>query len=1074
MRPLTGQVLRCGGLLLRLLMAVALLAGLGTAALGWRLSQGPLHLPALARALERAVPPPAEGQTLSIGDAAIAWHGFREDRQAPLQLRLTAVQLRDAAGSVRQELPDATVSLALGELLRGRLSLFRIAIQAPSIVLERDETGGIALAMGRLRQEDPRPAEATPPAAADAPGGGLLGDLLDSPRHGERETWLGALREVDIQEGRLTILDRQLGLVWRLEQVDLALRRGAAGRMTLGGTAALRLPGQGQGMEVRLNGAVEGAGPTLSGEILIPRLEPARLAGLIPALAPLALFDAPLAVSLSGRFDGGARGAEPQLRLQVDSEGGRFTAQKLRVGFASLHLDATGSPTALRLEKLRLVPAAADPGAARARGRPPVLEASGEARLQDAAWIGSLIFGLDAVPAADLGDYWPAGLADGARKWLVENLTGGELRDGRFTLRAEAGADLSGLRVTRLDGTMQLQRGRVHWLRPIPPLEEVEARAEFGLDEIRIQLAGARQSGTALSSPGATIRLLNLDAGQEQAEIEAQLRGPVPDIVALIRHPRLKLFENRPLDLKQPGGQVEGMLRLGLPLLADIPNEALRVQAQMRITQMRLSDVLMGKRLERGTAELTVDTARLKASGEAQLAGIPTQLSLEMDFRPGNAAQVVERYRAEARPDASRIAEFGLDLEGFVSGPVGIRALVERRRSGESRVSIDANLRDSRMTLSPFAWQKAPGTPAAAQAELVVDHENLRAVDRFQVEAPQLRARGKVGFSAGNRLERVDIAEARVQDSRFTAEARPPAQAGAPWRFRASGPVLDLGPALAANAAADGDASDTPATGPSVSVEAQFDRVLLGGGRSLAGIQGRVTADPRGVLREARIAGQAGPGGAFDVTVLPQGGGRSLLLNAADAGALLRAFDILDQVEGGRLAVNARWDGNRPGATLTGTAEMADFSVREAEGVGKLLQALTVYGMFDAVRGPGLSFSRLEAPFRLTPRSLMVDEARAFSASLGVTARGTIPRQGGAIDLEGTIVPAYVLNSLLGQIPLLGRLFSPERGGGLLAATWQMQGPVQDPSVSVNPLAALTPGFLRGIFGGGTAGNAQR
>ena len=28
-----------------------------------------------------------------------------------------------------------------------------------------------------------------------------------------------------------------------------------------------------------------------------------------------------------------------------------------------------------------------------------------------------------------------------------------------------------------------------------------------------------------------------------------------------------------------------------------------------------------------------------------------------------------------------------------------------------------------------------------------------------------------------------------------------------------------------------------------------------------------------------------------------------------------------------------------------------------------------------------------------------------------------------------------------------------------------MRGPLADPNVSVNPLAALTPGFLRGIFG---------
>jgi hypothetical protein len=104
----------------------------------------------------------------------------------------------------------------------------------------------------------------------------------------------------------------------------------------------------------------------------------------------------------------------------------------------------------------------------------------------------------------------------------------------------------------------------------------------------------------------------------------------------------------------------------------------------------------------------------------------------------------------------------------------------------------------------------------------------------------------------------------------------------------------------------------------------------------------------------------------------------------------------------------------------------------------------------------------------------VLNDARAFSVSLGVTAKGRIDRLRDTIDMEGTIVPAYVFNSLLGRIPVLGRIFSPEQGGGLFAATYRMRGPIADPAVTVNPLAALTPGFLRGIFGIGqeAAGSA--
>ena len=61
---------------------------------------------------------------------------------------------------------------------------------------------------------------------------------------------------------------------------------------------------------------------------------------------------------------------------------------------------------------------------------------------------------------------------------------------------------------------------------------------------------------------------------------------------------------------------------------------------------------------------------------------------------------------------------------------------------------------------------------------------------------------------------------------------------------------------------------------------------------------------------------------------------------------------------------------------------------RTLRALAKLLQAMTLYGLVDVVGGPGLGFSRLEAPFRLTDDALDLGEARAFSSSLGSDGEG--------------------------------------------------------------------------------------
>jgi hypothetical protein len=618
--------------------------------------------------------------------------------------------------------------------------------------------------------------------------------------------------------------------------------------------------------------------------------------------------------------------------------------------------------------------------------------------------------------------------------------------------------------VTRLAGTVDVADATVHWLRPVPPVEQAQGQVSFSLDEVTVRVAGARQAGTQVQARDATMRILIGPDGYATTEIQIGLAGPVPDVMGVLQHPRLGLFNGRPLPVKDPQGSLEGRVNLDFPLTASVPIESVRIRAQAQLRQVRIADVLLGRPLERGQFELNVTNDGLRVNGTGVLAEIQARLGVEMDFRRGNATQVVMRETVQARADARQLAALGLANEEVVRGPIGLDVRTERRRNGQARANVRADLREATLEIEPLGWSKPPGQNAGGEAVLRLAGESLEAIESFRVEAPSLLLRGNVAFGRGTRLERVTISEGRVEASRFTGDARPPARADAPWTIALRGPVIDLQRKFAEEAPAGPPPPAT--TSPAIAMEARFDRVLISPGRELAALDARVTLDEHGVLRDGRVTGRAGASGGFEATLAQDGQGRALRLTAENAGALLHAFDVLPHLEGGRLTVTGAYAHNGRGAPLTGSAEMNDFSVRNAPGFAKLLQAMTLFGLVEALSGPGLGFARMVAPFTLTQEALTLDDARAFSASLGLTARGTLNRRTKRVAMEGTIVPAYIFNSLLGNIPLLGRIFSPEAGGGLFAATFRMNGPMDDPQVSVNPLAALTPGFLRGLFGG--------
>jgi hypothetical protein len=57
-----------------------------------------------------------------------------------------------------------------------------------------------------------------------------------------------------------------------------------------------------------------------------------------------------------------------------------------------------------------------------------------------------------------------------------------------------------------------------------------------------------------------------------------------------------------------------------------------------------------------------------------------------------------------------------------------------------------------------------------------------------------------------------------------------------------------------------------------------------------------------------------------------------------------------------------------------------------------------------------------------------------------------------------------MFNALVSSIPVVGNIYNAIAGEGLVAVNYSLSGDLENPDVSVNPLSALTPGFLRGFF----------
>ncbi|MBV9735945.1 MAG: hypothetical protein JO209_08540 [Acidisphaera sp.] len=1061
--------------LLHVLATVALglvvLAAIGVGALAWRLSRGPLDLAWLARRVEASVNQGGPTQ-LHIGAAALAWEGWRLGLDRPLDLRLSDIEAREPGGERLARIPRAEVSVSFGALLLGRLEPRAVEIDGARLRVLRAGDGTVSVDLGSLADA----AEPAPNAApAPNPFSGVLAELARPPRNdrtgtSEDSRW-SQLRRLRIAGAELLVVDRQLAATWRAPHADLDLRRRPRGGVE--GTAELTLALGDQSTEVTASASLQpgDAGTRVSARFT--PFGPAALARAAPSLAPLAALDAPVGGTLD--LDLGPHLAVRHAALHAEIGPGSVQIAGSAVGLGAAALTLEGDRDAVTLSALRV---ALDPS-----GRGPVLQGTAQARRAGEGYVVAAGLDLDQLAFADLARYWPETVGRNARDWLTANITAGTAHDGHADLALAVDAAGS-VTLTGLSGKLLGDDVTAFWLRPVPPIEHAAAQLTLlSPDALLITAQNGRQAGTGRAAgPGivlrsGSMRITGLSQKDQTGQIDLDVAGSLPDALAVLRQPRLRLLARHPMELRDPAGQVAGHLALTVPLEKNVTIDEIPIRAQGRMSGVHLTGIAAGHDLAQGTLDFDVGNDGLTLGGTAELAGIEAQLGVEVDFRAGPPGQVLQHYTLSATPDARQLAAAGLDAGGLLAGDAAVQADVVERRDGSGEATIHADLQRSALSLGQLGWDKAAGTEASADARLLLSHDHLVGVDRLELQGAGIDVHGAAEYADGKptalHLDRIVLGATQAQgELRFAAGP-------SPLRASLSGPSLDISGRFGAHrqpAAKPASADARPAEdrpGPPWVADLRFGRVILGPGRALADVSAHAEDDGR-VIRQARIDGRAGAADRFQLAITPAADGRHLSGSASDAGALLRDFDLVASMQGGTLALAGRYDDGLPGHPLQGTAEIDRFRLRDAPVATRLLQAMTLYGLVDVLRGPGLNIDRLIAPFRLDRGTLDLADARAFSSSLGFTAKGRIDTVANTADLEGTIVPAYFFNTLLGNVPLLGRLFSPEQGGGVFAATYTVRGRLDDPAVSVNPLAALTPGFLRGLFGVFGKGAASR
>ncbi|MGC6511646.1 MAG: AsmA-like C-terminal domain-containing protein [Parvibaculales bacterium] len=707
---------------------------------------------------------------------------------------------------------------------------------------------------------------------------------------------------------------------------------------------------------------------------------------------------------------------------------------------------------------------------------------------------------IEKLPIEGLKKIWPSGVAPGARKWFAKNINDGVIPSGKLKIdtsfaEVKASRRERVLRDDALALRIDLEGSRLRYLSKMPEMTDVKGSILLGGNSLealvhkgRIEVPGDGQimvSNSRYFEPDFNIRGNNVD-------IRLVLDGQVDTLVALFSRQQIGFKQANFIGDYDLQGQGRMALSLSLPVSSQVSRQErrkmMKIALDAAVQGFRVPGGVRGYDISSPFISFTYRGDKLGVESDVIVNGVPFEVSLTEEFV--NLKRNLSKLSVQAELTEYDFANLNLDsLSKRVRGRLPLRFDLVRDRQGHIDVNFRADMTKTAMRLSPLAYEKEVGRPADLRFTSVLsgdrEFENVKLslIDTdviFEASAvfedgrletlsiPSINPDGKgnaailLDRSQDKRL--FSLSGTYFDMSQFTQSkdfGRPAFTVDNPEYVLPEDILPDQDKDQEQGGGSDAIAFDQLFRGD---MDIKVDVGHLQGNNGVHVDNFVVDADLRnGLFERVIITGNTSSNNSllFDLhRETPKNRVYTMRMKQVDE--VFKALGTLDNMQDGELVLSGQLM-NEAGKG-EGTLYISEFMIPELPTLAKILTLGSLKGISDTIQNDGLYIRTAELEYRHKGQLFEVESLVANGPALGITMEGIIDRGQDQLFLDGTLVPAYSLNSFLGRIPIIGVLFSGGQGGGLLGLSYDIAGPINKPEISVNPLSLFTPGFIRNIF----------
>ncbi len=1023
-----------GVVVLVFIVALALVAGL---------SRGPMSLsfiePYVVQILEAQYP----DVDFSFQNLELEWNARDKNLMVAIDDLEIADEKRRAAS-----IPYVTMVFSGAAMLRGRIAPAELEFTGLKIRLTRNKNGEIKFGYEHsLMAEDNKPTQPAPETEESleevALEDGYLGILKELSREPDPESLTGYLKRLELYDSAVFIEDEILGRFWRVTGVDVFVWREERG---LRGQASGNIKVGNENVSVVALGDYDREFKRTQIDGQFNDLPLPLVGEQVAELEMLKGID----LSLSGHvnLDLDEKFSFDTLGFDVTADAGAVDLpdlykQPLTIDALTVSGEVTGDFRKVTLENVK----AETLGAA--------VEIEGVVEMAEEGKGLTLAGDLSNLKGIDLGRFWPYSMASNGYNWVTKNIRDGIVPKASFTIDLPPGTLESGdIPKDSVVLKFDLKGGSADYYAPLPRVTDIDGSGV--LTETGVTISGLTGKLGSLDVTSDKVIINEFDKYDQLADIVIRVTGSSREIFTFL--------DLEPLGLASPYGIVPAAMTgtgtvdasFKFPLRFDLKLENVEYAAKGDFTAATIPDVAGDVTLTKGALNVAVDPKGVQVAGSAALNDVPAEIEAESWF--SGAKEGYRRYVLNAVPDDADRKALHVSTP-FLQGPMTTEITLETVPDGSATGNVRIDLTETTVVADTLHWSKVAGVAGLFTADISSTAADVATLSNIKVTAGDLTAAGTAVMNK-DMLTELTLPTVRYGENDFNVDFTQSTKGE--MKVEVHGAQFDLKPFVVATYDLNEADIDGPEQSRLIDIHVELDRMLLDQDLTLNNVITDMNIDGN-LIRTAMTKGQFEGDKSFEFKINPSPLGRQISFFSDDAGSLFRGLDLYDDFRDGKLKLTAEIDDSLPSRPAKGTIEIKDVRVVNAPVLGKILTLGSLGGIVDLLRGEGMVFATVEGPFTYEKGIFKTKDFRAVG-SIGITLTGTVDQPANEIDMFGTVIPSYTLNSMLGNIPILGTLLVGKKGEGIFGFSYKVKGGLEDTDISVNAVSALAPGILRRMF----------